>query len=150
MSEDRCYGGCCRRIWFPYETRAEIEASGDPDARQISEMLEPEENQYVAQDGQPISMKRGLFFRCTNLDEETGDCTIYETRPAMCRDFPNGYQCPASSCESVSCKALPINPNRPSRAVRREAAKAGRQDMRKPSRALAVWNAAEEAVDERE
>lgn len=139
---DRCYGGCCRRIWLPFETRAEIAASGDPDAKQISEMLEPEEDQYRAQDGLPIVMERGLFFYCTNLDEETGDCTTYETRPNMCREFPNGFQCPVASCESKASRCLPIHPNRPSRAVRRAAARAAR-GARGPSRALAVWDDAE-------
>ena len=142
MAEDRCWGGCCKRIWLPFETRAEIAASGDPDAKQISEMLEPEADQFTAQDGLPISLKRGLLFRCTNLIEN-GDCGIYETRPQMCRSFPNGYQCPAVSCESASAKALPIHPNRPSREKRREIADEARRHRLKPSRALAIWNAAE-------
>ena len=141
--EDRCFGGCCRRIWLPFETRAQIAACGDVDAKQISEMLEPEPDQYLAQDGQPVDLNRGLFFRCKNLDEPTGNCTIYETRPAMCREFPNGFQCPVPSCESKEATCLPIHPNRPSRAFRRAAAVAGRQARGRPHRGLAVWNAAE-------
>lgn len=147
---DRCYGGCCRRIWLPFETRAEIASSGDPDAAQIAAMLEPEADQFKAQDGLPISMSKGLFYRCKNLDEETGNCTIYDTRPGMCRDFPNGYQCPVSSCESKSARALPIHPNRPTRAARRAAAKAAPSHKRQGCRALDRWHAAEDAAGDRE
>ena len=140
---DRCFGGCCRRIWMPYQTRAGLAACGDPDAKQISEMLEPEPDQFTAQDGLPVALNRGLMFRCTNLDDATGNCTIYETRPSMCRDFPNGYQCPVTSCESPSSRALPIHPNRPTRERRREIAAGAKALRLKPHPGLAVWNAAE-------
>lgn len=30
------------------------------------------------------------FFTCSKLDNKTGLCTIYDDRPDICRDFPNG------------------------------------------------------------
>lgn len=139
---DRCHGDCCRRIYLPFNTRAEIAASKDPDAKQISEMLEPLEDQYLAPDGLPVSLNKGLFFRCKNL-LENGDCGIYEMRPRMCRNYPDGYQCPVPTCKSQSARALPIHQNRPSRKVRRAFAEAGKKDRLKPHPGLAVWNAAE-------
>jgi uncharacterized protein len=30
---------------------------------------------------------------CMNLDQETRRCTIYDARPAICRNFPGGARC---------------------------------------------------------
>lgn len=37
------------------------------------------------------------FYDCKNLTE-AGDCSIYETRPTMCRDYPYGNACTKSGC----------------------------------------------------
>lgn len=140
---DRCTGACCRRLWLPFSTRAEISSSGWPDAQQIAEMVVPLEDQYLAPDGLPISVSRGIFVTCKNL-QPNGDCGIYENRPGMCRDFPDGYSCSCGTlCEWDEARNLPVHPNRPSRELRRAAAEAAKKERRKPSRALAVWNAAE-------
>ena len=33
------------------------------------------------------------YFTCTHWDEQTRLCKIYEDRPRMCREFPNGRVC---------------------------------------------------------
>lgn len=37
------------------------------------------------------------FYSCKHLGE-TGDCTIYEHRPRMCRRFPYGHRCQYQGC----------------------------------------------------
>lgn len=140
--EDRCRGDCCRRIYLAYNTREEIAACGDPDAKQLSEMLVPLEDQFLAPDGLPVSLRKGLFFTCKNL-LENGDCGIYETRPGMCRRYPDGYQCPVPTCRSKEARSLPIHQNRPSRKARRLYAQAAKTDRLRPHRGLAIWNEAE-------
>lgn len=37
-------------------------------------------------------------FNCKHFDRGTRDCTIYERRPQMCRDYPYGRACPRDGC----------------------------------------------------
>lgn len=37
-------------------------------------------------------------FTCRWHDSESGDCTIYSARPAMCRDYPYGNPCQEPGC----------------------------------------------------
>lgn len=48
---------------------------------------------------EPTEEARGHFYTCTNL--ENGRCGIYETRPKMCRSYPNEERCPFRSCTMV-------------------------------------------------
>lgn len=43
-------------------------------------------------------VKRGHWYRCDNLDPETNNCTIYETRPNMCRRYPDSGVCDYKAC----------------------------------------------------
>lgn len=54
----------------------------------------------------PVHADDGPFFRCRHWDETTRLCGIYDTRPAMCRDYPYGQPCE----HGCSCQArrLPI------------------------------------------
>lgn len=41
----------------------------------------------------------GMFYGCKHHDENSGDCRIYERRPAMCREYPyRGISCKYKSC----------------------------------------------------
>jgi Fe-S-cluster containining protein len=42
----------------------------------------------------------GQWYKCKNWDEDTRLCTIYDTRPTMCRDYPYEKGCPSCSFES--------------------------------------------------
>ena len=42
----------------------------------------------------------GHRYRCKNLDPKSGDCTIYEIRPTMCRDYPYKSDCNYIRCTS--------------------------------------------------
>ena len=93
----RCVGHCCRgfSLEHPYSTvQAEFEAwkatgsSKIPNVEAIHAMLVP------------LGVFRGQeLFTCRHLSPE-GNCTIYETRPKMCRDFPGPNPCPYRNCAS--------------------------------------------------
>ena len=51
---------------------------------------------------------RPHYYRCTNLDEN-GLCSIYDTRPAMCRGFPYGQACNYRGCKASCAVQLPFN-----------------------------------------
>ena len=38
------------------------------------------------------------FYTCKHHDPKTGDCTIYDIRPAVCRDYPYGRKCNYRAC----------------------------------------------------
>lgn len=38
------------------------------------------------------------WYRCKHLDSKTRDCTIYEFRPAMCRNYPYASLCQYAQC----------------------------------------------------
>ena len=145
---DRCRGDCCRRLYLPFATRAAIAASDSPDAKTIAEMVIPLEDQTRAPDGSPSLPKHGLYFTCKNL-QPNGDCGIYETRPEMCRTYPDGYRCKSGDlCQWDEARALPVHPDMPSptRWERRAAERAASKARGKPSELLLVWQEAERMV----
>jgi Fe-S-cluster containining protein len=36
--------------------------------------------------------ERMYYYRCNLHDARTGKCTIYDDRPAMCRNYPQGVK----------------------------------------------------------
>lgn len=94
----RCTGHCCRQfsIEYPYqEVMADYKrherdpaSARIPDIGVIGKMLVP------------LGTFRGQeLFTCRH-HSASGDCTIYETRPRMCRDFPGPAACPYRNCAS--------------------------------------------------
>jgi Fe-S-cluster containining protein len=93
----RCRGHCCRgfSLEHPHEVVkaefAKAEAGQEsliPDVLTIAPMLVP------------LGSFRGQeLFSCRHLSSE-GNCTIYETRPRMCREFPGPNPCPYRNCAS--------------------------------------------------
>lgn len=77
-----CPGNCCEDMRIGEgKTRADLEKNENwPEKDQVLEML-------VEVPG------RDDLFNCKNFDTTTRLCTIYETRPRMCRDFPYGKPC---------------------------------------------------------
>jgi Fe-S-cluster containining protein len=95
----RCTGHCCRGFSLEYPLAAVQEeyalwqrdpalATRLPDIGTIGEMLIP----------LGVFRKQELF-TCRHLSP-AGNCTIYETRPRMCRDFPGPRPCPYRNCAS--------------------------------------------------
>jgi len=93
----RCTGHCCRgfSLEHPHEVvKLELEkikagkTSFIPDVETIANMLIP------------LGTFRGQeLFTCRHLSKE-GNCTIYESRPQMCRDFPGPDPCKYRNCAS--------------------------------------------------
>jgi len=95
----RCTGHCCRgfSLEHPLELVQEEfarwrtnpeKATLIPDIGTIGAMLVP------------LGKFRGQeLFTCKHLSKE-GNCSIYETRPKMCRDFPGPNPCPYRNCAS--------------------------------------------------
>lgn len=93
----RCTGHCCRgfSLEHPHEVvKAEFakfqngEQSFIPDVEKIAAMLIP------------LGTFRGQeLFTCRHLGVD-GNCTAYETRPQMCRDFPGPDPCKYRNCAS--------------------------------------------------
>jgi Fe-S-cluster containining protein len=48
-------------------------------------------------------------YTCRHFDAAAGLCTVYERRPAMCRDYP-GYGTPGRTCEHCGYVSEPPTP----------------------------------------
>ena len=48
------------------------------------------------------------FYRCKHFDAKKKICTIYEHRPAMCRNYPYGVDCNYAACTWKSHKRQPL------------------------------------------
>lgn len=54
----------------------------------------------------------GHFHRCKNFDKVSRNCTIYETRPAMCSGYPDGRACTFVGCGSDEAKRAGTPPTK--------------------------------------
>jgi Fe-S-cluster containining protein len=73
-------GSCCKDIHLVHEERC-------IDSKELFDALKQKHTEYeyfepVDQDDQ------GLIFQCTHLQPDNS-CGIYETRPLLCRQYPN-------------------------------------------------------------
>lgn len=116
----RCSGHCCSSFFLPIgpdvlARRAEWHA-----ARSMGEELPHDarlfhEGVQVAEmveclgwfDANPVhrslrdgAESGGFYYRCKNLSP-SGDCTIYDSRPDMCRGFPDYHH--GGMCEYAGC-----------------------------------------------
>lgn len=99
---DRCTGHCCERFYLPW-TPAELKrrAKDHPDDKQLNQVaemvifLEYGTNKHSLRPGQHF----GNWYTCKNFDTKTRGCTIYETRPDMCREYPYSEPCDYNVCE---------------------------------------------------
>jgi Fe-S-cluster containining protein len=56
-----------------------------------------------------IASEEQHHWTCRHHDVDTGNCRVYDQRPAMCRDYPYGRSCPQPECTAdvVSVQLLP-------------------------------------------
>ena len=96
MMADRCTGRCCKSFIIrssPEEIRQRAEETSDPrwkaEFTKIADMIIHlgTEDSYHHR------------YTCKHFDAKTHNCTDYEHRPEMCRDFPYGDPCPFVECE---------------------------------------------------
>jgi Fe-S-cluster containining protein len=110
---DRCHGECCESFFLgftPQQLQDHAETADrlgiEDELSQIAGMVVPigefEENPGRRQVNG--SGGRGWFYTCRHLTH-AGDCGIYETRPAMCRNFPRYER--ADSCPYPACQSEP-------------------------------------------
>lgn len=95
----RCTGHCCRgfSLEHPHEVvkREFAKWKTDPSTSTLIPNVEIIADMLV-----PLGVFRGQeLFTCRHLSKE-GNCTIYETRPKMCRDFPGPDPCKYRNCAS--------------------------------------------------
>lgn len=99
----RCTGHCCRRFSLHFSPEilqsmaANEESSFQPEIKVIAEMVEYLGKSDIGSDGRRMSAAVH-WYSCKNLDDKSGDCSIYETRPEMCRQFPYEQKCQFSGC----------------------------------------------------
>lgn len=105
----RCTGHCCRAFTLPFTPQglaalvAREAHLPKSEARELAPMLvylgtfEPQEAE--ARFGH-CSSGEHHYWTCRNHDRVTGNCTIYETRPRMCIDYPYGKPCNYIECTS--------------------------------------------------
>lgn len=78
-----CTNKCCSQPYdWVYLTDAEVDAIQDASQRPASEFIVERTNHDVG------ATFRILNLPCQFLDQESGECTIYESRPLLCRLFP--------------------------------------------------------------
>lgn len=104
---DRCTGHCCRAFCLSplYAMRLN---SGDEEARQVSEMIRPllPGSWLGGQERVMTEEEQGHYYTCTHLTP-SGDCGIYESRPAMCSAYPYGKRCGYPGCTWDEARSLP-------------------------------------------
>lgn len=100
---DRCAGDCCRRFSLPFSPR-ELRRRADKlvDGEQVRDMViylgrQRPGKMHIDWPEKHAKDKRH-YYTCKNLSADGTSCTIYETRPQVCRSFPNGTQCPYKGC----------------------------------------------------
>lgn len=109
VETSRCVGHCCKAFFLPYSKeemeRKTKEGCFSPSDSQVAGMIIPLGNftqlspelQAMFPPGEHDESSN--FYTCKNHDIVTGNCRVYETRPAMCKDYPYGH-----SCKYIGCK----------------------------------------------
>lgn len=105
---DRCTGHCCRQFFLPVrpgELAERAAEENDSEIRTVARMAIPIAREdwqelCVTDDCEAVEAQGGWMYTCKNFDTVAGNCTIYETRPNMCRDYPYGRACRYRECTS--------------------------------------------------
>ncbi len=91
----RCTGHCCDPVRLSADVAEKLFLGEheDPEKWVVQSMLEAEWLHF------PTGR---MYFKCIYFDEESRNCTIYEERPRMCRDYPYDDVCGEDGC-TMSC-----------------------------------------------
>lgn len=111
---DRCKGHCCRSLFVPLSPSAMREnarmardrnwdrkwrdRNGNRminDISIIADMLRPNGQRHQ---GWTSHLPARYGYECRHLSVD-GDCRIHETKPKMCRSYPNGAPCERHDCQ---------------------------------------------------
>ena len=100
---DGCFACCMKAGSPPFETREELDS--------IPKHLRRELERYFSKiEKNEIQSRSVLFLPCLWLDEEKGECTNYDYRPKICRDFQVGGQ---ECIQFIDLGLPPDNPGEP-------------------------------------
>lgn len=109
---DRCTGHCCRAFTLPKspeDIRKMVEEDRLNDGPFILDMLI-----YLGLfDVNPaggVLDEPWHYFTCRHLDTATGNCTVYEQRPHLCRNYPNDKACEFPGCTWDAVRPSPLGP----------------------------------------
>lgn len=106
----RCTGHCCRRFPLPIslEELRERQAQPNPGPGVVYARPKVQDGDYIADmlialgDGFHTNGEKCWYFTCRHHDVHTGNCLAYESRPAMCKDYPYGHPCQHDGCTAVN------------------------------------------------
>ena len=84
----RCTGHCCKNFCIPLEVLTDPNKNAS-DGDFIREMLILKEESEV---------EGKWWATCKHFDGH--DCTVYDQRPSMCREYPYGKKCTFDGCTS--------------------------------------------------
>jgi Fe-S-cluster containining protein len=92
VTGDRCTGHCCRQFFLPFTPRELVKLQL---TRVVRLRFKPEEIRKVAAMAVYLgdSDRGSHMYTCRHLNVITGDCTDYENRPDVCREFPYQEVC---------------------------------------------------------
>jgi Fe-S-cluster containining protein len=116
----RCTGHCCERFFLPLspdELRAEQADKGTIYNRKeidfVADMVIYLGPSGTSVTGEPLTLEgkpvTGHFYTCRHYKD--GNCTVYEQRPNICRDYPYGSTCKYKECtwsledQKANCRA---------------------------------------------
>lgn len=98
--EGRCTGDCCRSFSLPFTQEQFAKIKADPekqkrykDGERIFNMILPLGNVRTLPNGVREKDAKLAYYTCWHHDPISGNCTIYDTRPRMCRLYPYGNEC---------------------------------------------------------
>lgn len=121
----RCTGHCCRSFtlpcdwatmiagaWYWFNTAVPPWAAtaygvavrnslAFENGYQIAHMVVPVPDSAEVHARYRSLLKDGLHYYACKNQSPSGDCTIYETRPQMCRNFPYEQPCPFVGCTAT-------------------------------------------------
>lgn len=134
-NKDRCTGHCCQMFTIPYSPEkmwasyhrwmksGEHVSMNDGDTTPVAQdifliapmlryegfhtkqtipVVNPSDGTLMGDEDIPGGAH---YYSCKHFDTKANLCTIYEHRPAMCRDYPNGKPCNYKHCTWTSHKA---------------------------------------------
>lgn len=98
MTDVGCSGGCCAVFWLPKEIGASTvdgEFIRDMRIELTAEQAKERWATFVGTDCPTWvgGTEERPAYTCRHWDESTRLCTVYDQRPAVCRDYPYADKC---------------------------------------------------------
>lgn len=109
---NRCTGHCCRAftVSSSLDVLAELANNGDEQAAIVFDMVIPIPLEADVSAIDPDATPGVQRYECRHFDPRSGNCTNYEGRPIMCRDYP--YEHMENGCQFSQCtlpnRKLPV------------------------------------------